>query len=151
MIVSKPQPTTLISFVFFLLITFIVLGMNVFSVMQSADPAWYNYVVISLLFPISIFVLYKIFIRYKVVKLGNNQVVISFPVLKQTQQYVLADVQFWFENRVKTGKNSVYKEVVIKFTDGSKVSLSLKESTEYERVIQYLKQKLTKKQVEIPR
>jgi hypothetical protein len=149
MIVSKPQPTTLISFVFFLLITFIVLAMNVFEVARSPHPAWYTYAVIGLLFPIAIFVLYKIFLRYKVVKLGNNQVVINFPVLKQIKQYALADVQFWFENRVKTGKNSVYREVTIKFKDGSKVSLSLKESTEYERVVQYLKQKLTKKQVEI--
>jgi hypothetical protein len=68
-------------------------------------------------------------------------------VLKQLTKYPLSDVQFWFENQVKTGKKSVYRELVVKFTDGKKISLSPKESTEYERTLQYLKQKLPKKRV----
>jgi hypothetical protein len=68
-------------------------------------------------------------------------------VLKQLTKYTLAEVQFWFENQVKTGKKSVYRELVIKFGDGKKISLSPKESTEYERALQYLKQKLPKKRV----
>jgi hypothetical protein len=149
MIISKPQTSTITSFVFFLLITFVVLGMNIRTVMQSPHPAWYNYGVIGLLLPIAGFVLYKIFIRYKIIRLGNNQIEVSFPVLRQLKRYNLAEVQFWFENQVKTGKNSVYKELIIKFEDGKKVSLSPKESTEYERTIQYLKQKLPKKNVPV--
>jgi hypothetical protein len=147
MIVSKPQTSTITSFVFFLVITFIVLGMNVWAIAQTAHPAWYNYAVIGLLAPIGLFVLYKIFIRYKVIRLGNNQIEVSFPVLKQNKIYKLAEVQFWFENQVKTGKKSVYRELAIKFEDGKKISLSPKESTEYERALQYLKQKLPKKNV----
>jgi hypothetical protein len=149
MIVSKPQTGTITSFVFFLLITFIVLGMNVWAVVNYPRPAWYNYGVIGLLAPIGLFVLYKIFIRYKIVRLGNNQIEVSFPVLKKHKKYPLAQVQFWFENKVKTGKNSVYKELVVKFDDGKKISLSPKESTEYDHAIQYLKQKLPKKNVRI--
>jgi hypothetical protein len=149
MITSKPQTSTITSFVFFLLITFVVLGMNVWAVVNTLKPAWYNYAVIGLLAPIGGFVLYKIFIRYKIVRLGNNQIEVSFPVLRQSKKYNLAEVQFWFENQVKTGKNSVYRELVIKFQDGKKVSLSPKESTEYERTIQYVKQKLPKKKVVI--
>ncbi|MFM9841082.1 MAG: hypothetical protein ACKVOQ_22635 [Cyclobacteriaceae bacterium] len=149
MIISKPQTSTITSFVFFLLITFIVLGMNVWAVINTLKPAWYNYAVIGLLAPIGGFVLYKIFIRYKIIRLGNNQIEVSFPVLKQFKKYTLSEVQFWFENQVKTGKNSVYRELVIKFVDGKKISLSPKESTEYEHAIQYLKQKLPKKKVAI--
>lgn len=149
MITSKPQTNTITSFVIFLLITFVVLGMNVWAVINTLRPAWYNYAVIGLLAPIGGFVLYKIFIRYKIIRLGNNQIEVSFPVLKQAKKYNLADVQFWFENQVKTGKNSVYRELVIKFEDGKKISLSPKESTEYERTIQYVKQKLPKKKVVI--
>jgi hypothetical protein len=149
MITSKPQTSTITSFVFFLLITFVVLGMNVWAVVNTLKPAWYNYAVIGLLTPIAGFVLYKIFIRYKIVRLGNNQIEVSFPVLRQSKKYNLVEVQFWFENQVKTGKNSVYRELVIKFQDGKKVSLSPKESTEYERTIQYVKQKLPKKKVVI--
>ena len=149
MITSKPQTSTITSFVFFLLLTFIVLGMNVLAVIQSPHPAWYNYAVIGLLVPIGSFVLYKIFIRYKIIRLGNNQIEVSFPVLRQLTKYTLSEVQFWFENQVKTGKKSVYKELVIKFNDGKKISLSPKESTEYERTIQYLKQKLPKKKIAV--
>ena len=149
MIISKPQTSTITSFTFFLLITFVVLGMNVWAVVNTLKPAWYNYVVIGLLLPIAGFVLYKIFIRYKIIRLGNNQIEVNFPVLRQFKKYNLQEVQFWFENQVKTGKNSIYRELVIKFEDGKKVSLSPKESTEYERTIQYLKQKLPKKKVVI--
>jgi hypothetical protein len=123
--------------------------MNVWAVIQSPQPAWYNYLTIGLLFPIACFVLYKIFIRYKVVRFGNNQIEITLPVLKKTKKYILADVQFWLENQVRTGKRSVYKELVIKFEDGKKLSLSPTESTEYDRTIQYLKQKLPKKKIAI--
>jgi hypothetical protein len=149
MIISKPRLNTTISFVFFLVLTFVVLGMNVWALIQSPQPAWYNYLAIGLLFPIACFVLYKIFIRYKVVRFGNNQIEIALPVLKKTKKYILADVQFWLENQVRTGKRSVYKELVIKFEDGKKLSLSPTESTEYDRTIQYLKQKLPKKKIDI--
>ncbi len=147
MIVSKPPISTLSSFALFLLVTAIVIGMNVYTVLQAANPAWYNYVVIGLLLPIGGFVLYKIFIRYQIVRLGNNQIEVQLPVLRRFDKYNLDQVQFWFENQVKTGKNSVYKELVIKFSDNKKVTLSPKESTDYERVVQYLKQKLTKKKI----
>jgi hypothetical protein len=146
-IVSKPRASTVTSFVFFLTITFVVIGMNIYSILQS--PAWYNYLTIGLLAPIGGFVFYKIFLRYKVVSLGNNQIEVNFPVLRQRKNYKLEFVEFWFENQVKTGKNSIYKELAIKFEDGKKITLSPKESTEYDRVIQYLKQKLAKKKVEV--
>lgn len=149
MIVSKPPVSTLTSFGLFLLVTFVVIGMNVFTLWQSPTPAWYNYGILVLLIPIGGFVLYKIFIRYQVVRLGNNRVEIQFPVLRQWKKYNLDQIQFWFENQVKTGKNSVYKELVIKFSDDLKITLSPKESTEYEKVIQYLKQKVAKKKITI--
>jgi hypothetical protein len=145
MIVSKPITTTVVSFVLFLVITFVVMGMNIYAI--TIQGAWYNYLVLGLLVPIAGFVIYKIFLRYKVISLGNNQIEISFPVLRQSHKYKLESVQFWVENQVKTGKNSVFKELAIKFDDGRKVSISPKEATEYERTLQYLKQKLPKKRV----
>jgi len=147
MIISKPLTSTIISFTLFLSVTFVVLGMNIYALIHQA--AWYNYLTTGLLTPVGLFVLYKIFLQYKVIRLGNNQIEVSFPVWRQTKKYNLADVQFWVENKVKTGKNSVYKELVIKFNDGKKVSMSPKESSEYERSVQYLKQKLMKKKIEV--
>ncbi len=149
MIVSKPPGSTLTSFTLFLIVTVVVIGMNVFAILQTPSPAWYNYLIIGLLLPLGGYVLYKIFIRYQIVRFGNNRVEVYLPVLRQTGKYNLDQIQFWFENQVKTGKNSVYKELVIKFTDNRKVTLSPKESTEYEKVVHYLKQKVAKKKIAI--
>ncbi len=145
MIVSKPITTTIVSFVIFLIITFVVIGMNVLAI--KTQGVWYNYAIISLLVPIAGFVIYRIFLRYKVLILGNNQIEVNFPVLRQSHRYKLASIKFWIENQVKTGKNAVYKEMVIRFEDGRQVSLSPREATEYDRVLQYLKQKVPTKRV----
>ena len=142
MIISKPQRTTITSFILFLTITFIVLGMNVWIVRSDPQPAWYNYLVILLLAPIAAFVGYKIFIRYKIIYLGNNLIEINYPVLKTTTKYPLDQIERWTENLVKTGKNSVYKELEIRFKDGQKISMGHKEFTEYDKVIKYLHQKV---------
>ena len=150
MIISKPQRTTITSFILFLTITFIVLGMNVWIVRSDPQPAWYNYLIILLLAPIASFVGYKIFIRYKIIYLGNNLIEISYPVLKTTTKYPLDQIERWTENLVKTGKNSVYKELEIRFKDGQKISMGHKEFTEYDKVIKYLHQKVPQQKKATP-
>lgn len=119
--------------------------MNILVLVKDPQPAWYTYLITVILIPIASFVLYKIFIRYKVVRLGNNQIELSYPVLRNKKVYSLDQLEFWKEHLVKTGKNSVYKEVEIKFKDGIKLTMGHKEHTEYARVIQYLTQKTPKK------
>jgi len=145
MIVSKPQTGTLISFTLFLGITIAVISMNILVLMKDPNPAWYTYAILAALTPIGLFVLYKIFIRYKVVRLGNNQIVLSYPILRNTKSYPLESLDYWHEHVVKTGKNSVYKELEIKFKDGIKLTMGHKEHTEYPRMISYLVQKMPKK------
>ena len=72
MIISKPQTSTVVSFVIFLALTLVVLAMNILVLIKDRQPAWYTYLIIAILTPIAIFVLYKIFIRYKIILLGNN-------------------------------------------------------------------------------
>ena len=144
MIVSRPQTSTVISFVIFLLLTLAVLAMNILVLIKDPRPAWYTYIIIALT-PIAGFVIYKIFIRYKVIRLGNNQLELSYPVLRSTRKYSLDQIDDWRENQVKTGKNSIYKELEIKFNDGAKLTLGHREHTEYPRIMQYLTQKLAKK------
>ena len=109
------------------------------------NPAWYNYVVIVLLTPIGLFVLYRIFIRYKIMRLGNNQIEINFPVLRRLKKYSLDQIDYWIEKQVKTGKSSIYKELELRFKDGKKEIIGHKEFTEYVRIVQYLIQKAPKK------
>jgi len=111
--------------------------------------AWYNYAVVIVLAPIGLFVFYKVFARYKILKLGNNQIEINYPVLRQSKIYPLDQIDQWIENKVKTGKNSEYKELNVRFTDGKKISVGHKEHTEYVRIVQYLQQKVPKKKASI--
>jgi len=118
--------------------------MNVISIWTNS-AAWYNYLIIAALLPIGIFVAYKIFIRYKVIRAGNNQIEISYPVLRRSEKYALSEVLAWRENVIKTGKHSVYRQLEILFENQKRIGLGQKEHTEYVRLVQYLQQKLPRK------
>ena len=141
MIISKPQTSTLISFAFFLVLTFSVLTLNIIAIIQK-QAAWYNYLIAGLLVPIGLFVLYKIFIRYKVIFMGNNQIEVRYPVLNRSEKYAVKSVVAWRENIIKTGKQSTYKQLEILFENKKRIGLGQKEHTEYTRLIQYLQQKI---------
>jgi hypothetical protein len=146
LIVSRPPTTTIVSFTIFLIITLVVLVMNLISLTNQAF--WYTYLIIVLLVPIAGLVIYKIFLRYKIIRMGNNQVEIQFPALRKKYHYSVNDVISWTENVVKTGKNSVYKELEIRFADKRKLSFGHKEQTEYDRIINYLTQKASRKKTQ---
>jgi len=143
MIVSRPPTSTIISFTIFLVITLVVLIMNFMALMRGAF--WYTYVIIALLVPIAILVIIKIFLRYQIIRMGNNQIELHFPVLGKKHHYSLKDITSWTENVVKTGRNSVYKELEIRFEDNKKLSFGHKEQTGYDRMVSYLTQKVNKK------
>lgn len=145
MIVSRPKGSTLVSFILFSAVTLVVLIMNILVLIQHENPPWYTFVIIGLLLPIFGFVIYRIFIRYKVLKFGNNQVEIFFPVLRKRKVYKLSDVNYWIEHQVKTGKSGAYKELEVRFNDKQKVSMALQEYSEYSKVLGYLQLKLAKK------
>lgn len=119
--------------------------MNVYALVRVPAPAWYNYLMVILLVPIGLFVLYKIFIRYKVIRLGNNRLELTYPVIRMKKVYALHDIIAWKENVVTTGKKSVFRQLEILLSDKQRISFGDKEHTEYGRVIQYLSQKVPKK------
>ncbi|GHN00506.1 hypothetical protein WSM22_19950 [Cytophagales bacterium WSM2-2] len=119
--------------------------MNLLVVLKVPQAAWYNYAIVVVLIPIGTFVLYKIFIRYKILRFGNNQIQIDYPVMRQTKKYSLDEIEAWRENKVKTGKTSEYKELQILFKDKNNLSVGHREHTEYARMVQYLAQKAPRK------
>ena len=119
--------------------------MNAMVIFNNQIVAWYNYAVVIVLVPIGLFVFYKVFVRYKILRLGNNQIQIDYPMLRRSKIYPLDEVNSWTESKVKTGKNSEYKELQIQFADGTQISIGHKEHTEYTRMVQYLAQKVSKK------
>ncbi len=119
--------------------------MNIFVIVDQKNPPWYSFLIIGLLAPILGFVVYRIFIRYKVLRFGNNQVEIRLPVLRHQKAYPINQIDYWQENKVKTGKTSSYRELEIKFSDGEKISIGYQEYSDYERIVKYLQQKSSKK------
>ncbi len=150
MIVSKPANTTLFSFGVFTVLGTIALGMNVSVLISQPSPAWYTYVIILLLLPLLIFVVIRIFLRYRVVRAGQNQLEVRYPVLRRQTKYRMDQVQVWQENIVRTGKTRVYKELAIRFEDGFILKMGHQEVTEYPRLVAYLQQKAGKKRAQPP-
>lgn len=146
MILSKPRSQTLISFTLFLLLTFVVFGLNVTAIVRGTY-AWYNLVIAGILLPLGLFVLYRIFIRYKIIRAGDNRIEVVYPVLKNTHTFTIKQIANWRESVVKTGKNSVFKELEIVFDNRFRIAVGQKEHTEYEKLVQYLQRKVPGKKV----
>ncbi len=131
--------------VLFLVITILVVSFNFAAIVRDRIAAWYNYLIVILLIPIGLLVFYKIFLRYKILQFGNNQIQIDYPVMMQSKKYTIEQIERWIENKVKTGQSSEYKELEILFSDRKKITIGHKEHTEYSRIVQYLAQKAPKK------
>ena len=147
LITSKPTSGTLTSFSVFLIISFVLIGMSLIQVTGDVSPPWYSYLAIGVLSPIALAVVIKIFINYKVIRLGNNQITVDYPIKKAQHAYSLKDVVHWRESLVKTGKKSTFKELEILFADKRKVRLAHKEYTHYPEILAYLDRKLSAKKV----
>lgn len=109
--------------------------------------AWYNLVIVIILLPLGIFVLYRIFIRYKIIRAGDNRLEITYPALKKTQGYNIKQITSWRESIVRTSKNSVFKELEIVCDNKLRITIGQKEHTEYDKLVQYLQRKIPGKKV----
>ena len=119
--------------------------MNGWVIYQGLAVAWYNYAVVVVLLPMGGLVFYKTVLEYKTIRMGNNQVRVDYLLGRRTRVYRLDQIVTWLENKVKTGKNSEYRELQVHFDDGRKISLGHKEYGEYGRMVEYLKQKAARK------
>jgi len=148
LIVSKPYQSTLLSFSIFLVISFALIGMSLIQILSDQEALWYAYLVLFTLTPLALFITYRTFFNYKLFEFANDKIAVKYSVRKMIKSYPLSEVLYWRESVVKTGKNSTFKELEIQFTDHFKVSLGLKEYTDYPKVFTYLEKKLgSKKQV----
>lgn len=145
MTVSKPLSGTLFSFGLFLTLSFTLVGMSMIEFLSDAHPSWYTYLILILLTPLSFFLTFRVFINYKIIELGNGQIVIKYPVRKGKKHYPLSRVTYWKESVVKTGKNSTFKELEIRFDDKFRLNLGLREYSNYQKVQAYLTKKLAGK------
>lgn len=122
--------------------------MSLIQVTGNKSAAWYVYLVLIVLVPLSLFITFRTFINYKLIEFGNNQIAIKYRVRKKVKTYPLNEVLHWKEAIVKTGKNSTFKEIEIQFADHFKVALGLREYSNYPKVKAYLEKRLRAKKLE---
>ncbi|MCE7862953.1 MAG: hypothetical protein DYG99_05355 [Bacteroidetes bacterium CHB5] len=91
--------------------------------------------------------MHRIFIRYKVIRAGNNRLEIAYPVLRKTHGFHIRQITGWRESIVKTGKNAVYKELEIVCDNRLRVAIGQKEHTEYNKLVHYLQRKIPGKKI----
>ena len=142
MIVSRPQTGNLISFIFFFIIAYAVLFINVVILLYDSRPQLLNYLVVIVLTPIAFFITYKVVFRYKMIRMGNGQIEVRYPQFGIHKMYLLKNITYWKESVIKTGKTSAFRELEIKFTDNRKITMGHREYVEYEKMVSYLLQKV---------
>jgi len=142
LIVSRPQTGNLISFIFFFIIAYAVLFINVVILLYDSRPQLLNYLVVIVLTPIAFFITYKVVFRYKMIRMGNGQIEVRYPQFGIHKMYLLKNITYWKESVIKTGKTSAFRELEIKFTDNRKITMGHREYVEYEKMVSYLLQKV---------
>ena len=143
-IVAKPKIGTLFSLGVFILASLGVATITGYHMLHASEIAWYQYVIVLILFPLGFGLAAKVIFGYKVVEIGKEKIDIIFPTRFKKQGYRLKDIDSWKETQVKAATGT-YKEVEITFTDKKQIYLSYQEHTDYFKVIQYLKKKCSKK------
>jgi hypothetical protein len=144
LITSRPQTTSLLSFILFLAIAYTVIFLNVLAILSDPRPQWLNYVIVTALTPMALFITYKVVFRYKIISMGNDEIKLRYPLFRLNRSYKLKEVAHWKESFVKTGKRATYKELEILFSDKRKITMAFKEYTEYEKMVAYLERKIPK-------
>ncbi len=147
MIVSKPTSNTIVSFSLFLIISYVIIAMSMLQLVSDGSPPWYTYLVLAIMTPVAVFLTIKIFINYKRISVGNNIIEVQFPVRRIRRSYQLKRIDSWKESIVKTGKNSTFRELEIRFDDQFRLTLGHKEYTRYQEIFSYLTKKVGAKKV----
>ena len=135
MIVARPKINTLLSIGIFVALCFGISGYMLSLILESGRTVWYQYALVIV--PLG----------YKRVEIGKNRIGIQFPLRFKKVSFTLKEVKQWTEQKVKTA-GGTFKELVILFDNGKKLTLSLQEHTNYLDAVKYLRKKCARKYIE---
>ena len=144
MIVAKPKIGTLFSLGLFVALSLTVAIYTTTFMVDSEYIAWYQYLIVIVLFPLALGLAAKVILGYKVIEIGKEKLDIRFPTRFKRKSYRIKDIDYWKETQVKTATGT-YKEVEIQFEDKKQLTLSYQEHTDYTKVVNYLKKKCARK------
>ncbi|MEM7110495.1 MAG: hypothetical protein AAF519_19860 [Bacteroidota bacterium] len=143
----KPKINTIVSIGIFITICLCLSGYMLLSVFESDTVIWYQYAIVVVLGPLALGLMAKTMLGYKRVKIGKNKISIHFPLRFKKSVFSIKDIRHWTEQIVKTA-GGTFKELVVLFENGKKLTLSLQEHTNYLETVKYLKSKCGRKFME---
>ncbi len=141
MIISKPKRNTISALVVFLILIFGSFFVLLNSLLSNEAYFLFKLILAPIVLVIGLVILSKLLAALKVVKLGNNQIEVFYPVSRMRLKINVKDVLGWHEEAINT-KNGEFREVKILYTKKKILKLSNKENTDYEEVVKYLKKKV---------
>jgi hypothetical protein len=140
MILVKPKIGTLFSIGLFILACLAGGIYGLMEIRQDVHAAWYNYALAIVLLPIGIGLLIKILWGYQYVSFGKQRIKVQYPVRMHSSQYPLNTITDWYEDSVKTASGT-YREIIIRFSNGKKIRISMQEHMRYLEALKYMQKK----------
>lgn len=144
MIVVKPKISTQFSLGVFIAASLSLGGYAGNIVFINKNPDWYHYMLLIIFAPIGLGLLMRMIFKYKIIQIGKGSINIKLPTRFINVSYDLNDIKHWRETAIKTAGGK-YKELEILFDDQKRLHLSMQEHSDYNKVVTYLKKKVSKK------
>lgn len=141
MIISKPKFGTSFSLGLVVVLIFLVFFFLLDSLLRNPSYFWFKLVLAPIVLAIGLVIFGKFLNGMKQLSLGDGKIVVLYLVTRQKITLPVKEVLGWREEVVKT-KSGDFREVKILYDKKKIIKLSNKESTEYEKVVKYLRDKV---------
>lgn len=143
MIISRPRTNALFALTVFIIIALSLAYAGIQGPLTSGKWNWYNYIAVYGFGPLAVVLAIRMLINFKLIYLGKGQIEVKYPFRLSARKYNLKELDYWTENRVKTGK-TLFREMEIKFPR-KKIKISMQENSSYKEIFQYFSKKASKK------
>lgn len=141
MIVSKPKGNTIFALAVFLILIFGSFFALLSGLLSGGTYFFFKLILAPVVLAVGLVVLSKFLASFKIVKLGNGQIEVFYPISKMRSKIFVKDILGWHEEAINT-KNGEFREVRILYAKKKILKLSNKENTKYDAVVKYLKKKV---------
>ncbi len=138
MIQIRPKGRALLSIGLFILACLSLGVYNLVSIVNG-EGWWLNYVIAGLLIPLGLVLIIRQMASYKVLVLGNNEIIVRHPFIRQSAKIALGKIDSWSETAIKTTGGN-YRQLNI-IGANINIRISQQEHLNYSKAISYLEKK----------
>lgn len=146
MIHSKPNYSTVFSILIFLAIVLSSFFVLLNSLLTSPDYFIIKLILAPTLLVVAFIIWNRLMKGFKHIRLGDMKFEVVQAITRSKEIYKVSEIKGWQEEVVK-GKAGEYRETNILFEDHKTLRISNKETSQYPKIIAYLRQKVAKKEL----